>query len=178
MTTCMKTCPNCGETVGIRAETCFNCKYNFKYRRIVKIGDDITAQDLVYAINSIFEPERTIYYPIQSCLNKNQLDEAILLIQNHFQCDHEMATNVLALYKEQLYDKLQRELKEAAAEARARGVGTPSNYVPNEPKCPTCGSTLVKRLSVVNRGASVAVWGVYSNKFNKSFECKNCGYTW
>ena len=45
-------------------------------------------------------------------------------------------------------------------------------------KCPTCGSIKTKQITLKNRVDSVFVLGVYSNKINKSFECKNCGYTW
>lgn len=48
----------------------------------------------------------------------------------------------------------------------------------NEPHCPHCSSTNIKPISGLNRGASIAVWGIFSKKINKSFECKNCGYTW
>ena len=46
------------------------------------------------------------------------------------------------------------------------------------PKCPHCSSTNIKPISGLGRGASIAMWGVFSKKINKSFECKNCGYTW
>ncbi len=46
------------------------------------------------------------------------------------------------------------------------------------PKCPHCNSTNIKSLSGLNRGASIAMFGIFSKKINKSFECKNCGYTW
>lgn len=46
------------------------------------------------------------------------------------------------------------------------------------PKCPHCSSTNIKSISGLSRGASIAMWGVFSKKINKSFECKNCGYTW
>lgn len=39
-------------------------------------------------------------------------------------------------------------------------------------KCPTCGSDYVRKLNIFER----ASW--MTNKFNKTFECKNCGYTW
>lgn len=48
----------------------------------------------------------------------------------------------------------------------------------NTPKCPHCQSTNVKSISGLNRGASIALLGIFSKKINKSFECKNCGYTW
>lgn len=31
----MKTCPECGELVGDSVESCFNCNYNFNYKRKV-----------------------------------------------------------------------------------------------------------------------------------------------
>lgn len=46
------------------------------------------------------------------------------------------------------------------------------------PKCPHCKSTNIKPISALNRGASIAMWGVFSKKINKSFECLNCKYTW
>lgn len=48
----------------------------------------------------------------------------------------------------------------------------------NTPKCPHCKSTNIKPISTLNRGASIAMWGIFSKKINKSFECLNCKYTW
>ena len=46
------------------------------------------------------------------------------------------------------------------------------------PKCPTCGSTNIKKMGGVERGASIAAFGIFSKKINKTFKCGNCGYTW
>lgn len=48
----------------------------------------------------------------------------------------------------------------------------------NTPKCPTCGSTNIKKIGTVNRAASVYAAGLASSKMGKQFECKNCGYKW
>lgn len=48
----------------------------------------------------------------------------------------------------------------------------------NLPKCPTCGATNVEKIGGLERGASVGMWGLFSKKINKTFKCKNCGYTW
>lgn len=48
----------------------------------------------------------------------------------------------------------------------------------NVPKCPTCQSTNIKKIGTGERVASVAMMGIFSKKINKSFKCKNCGYTW
>lgn len=48
----------------------------------------------------------------------------------------------------------------------------------NMPKCPTCGSTNIRKMSGVERGASIWAFGIFSKKINKTFKCGNCGYTW
>ena len=46
------------------------------------------------------------------------------------------------------------------------------------PKCPTCQSTNIRKMGGVERGASIATFGIFSKKINKTFKCSNCGYTW
>lgn len=46
------------------------------------------------------------------------------------------------------------------------------------PKCPSCGSTNIRKMGGVERGASIAAFGIFSKKINKTFKCGNCGYTW
>lgn len=48
----------------------------------------------------------------------------------------------------------------------------------NKPKCPTCGSTNIKKIGGVERGVSIWAFGIFSKKINKTFKCGNCGYTW
>lgn len=48
----------------------------------------------------------------------------------------------------------------------------------NKILCPTCRSSNVKSISTKERIFSVWFFGIFSKKINKSFECKNCGYTW
>lgn len=47
-----------------------------------------------------------------------------------------------------------------------------------KPKCPTCGSTNVEKISTINRAVSIGVAGLASDKIGKQFCCKNCGYKW
>lgn len=46
------------------------------------------------------------------------------------------------------------------------------------PKCPTCGSTNVQRISTASRLGSTMLFGIASSKLGKTMECKNCGYKW
>ncbi len=46
------------------------------------------------------------------------------------------------------------------------------------PKCPHCNAVEIKKLDVIDRGISIGLFGLGSNKIGKSFECKKCKYTW
>lgn len=48
------------------------------------------------------------------------------------------------------------------------------DYV-NLPKCPTCSSTNIKKITVTSKVASVAMWGVLSRKVHKQWHCNICG---
>lgn len=65
-----------------------------------------------------------------------------------------------------------------AEKAKKKLMDEAYQKINNQPHCPTCGSTNVKKLDVVDRAVSVGTLGIFSNKINKSFKCKNCGHTW
>lgn len=48
----------------------------------------------------------------------------------------------------------------------------------NKPKCPTCGSTNISKISTLNRMFSVGMFGLASGKIGKTHKCNNCGYIW
>lgn len=48
----------------------------------------------------------------------------------------------------------------------------------SKPHCPHCKSTNISKIGTGERVGSIAMFGIFSKKINKSFECKNCGYTW
>lgn len=54
----------------------------------------------------------------------------------------------------------------------------PPKTQPNTPKCPTCGSTKVHKIGVMERGVSVGLFGLFSSKIGKTMKCNNCGYKW
>lgn len=48
----------------------------------------------------------------------------------------------------------------------------------SKPKCPTCGSTNIRKIGTGERVASVVGLGLLSKKINKTWKCNNCGHTW
>lgn len=60
-------------------------------------------------------------------------------------------------------------------------LNMPSSYKSkesNKPKCPTCGSTNVKRITTANRAVSVLTLGILSGKIGKNYECLDCKAKW
>ncbi len=48
----------------------------------------------------------------------------------------------------------------------------------NKPKCPTCNSTNLKKISATSKAVNTAVFGLFGTKRFKQFHCNNCGYEW
>lgn len=48
----------------------------------------------------------------------------------------------------------------------------------NKPRCPTCGSTNIQKISGTKRWFSTGLFGLASSDIGKSMCCKKCGYKW
>ena len=46
------------------------------------------------------------------------------------------------------------------------------------PKCPTCGSPDVEKISLTSKAVGGALFGLFSSNVRKTMHCKNCGYKW
>ena len=64
----------------------------------------------------------------------------------------------------------QREKERRALEEAAK-----KEYVP---KCPTCGSPDIKKISTSAKVVKAGLFGWLSKTARSQFECKNCGYKW
>lgn len=72
----------------------------------------------------------------------------------------------------------QENIRQAQQEARNNNIAKTNNTQSNTPKCPTCGSTNVKHISTLNRAVSIGVFGLFSSKIGKNYECLNCKAKW
>lgn len=97
--------------------------------------------------------------------------------------NHEDKYNKMCQDIRQQYTLNSPQFDQAAWDRRV-GIENGTIKVPEKPepkpvpKCPTCGSTDVHRISTLNRGASVAMWGLFSGKIGKNYECENCKARW
>ena len=50
--------------------------------------------------------------------------------------------------------------------------------VKNQPHCPTCQSTNIRKISTGKRAVSILGFGILSNSIGKTYECLDCKYKW
>ena len=74
----------------------------------------------------------------------------------------------------ELYHEMRRQEERNEAFRRySHTVGTE-----NTPKCPTCQSTRIHKISASSKVINTALFGLFGSKRHKTFHCDNCGYEW
>lgn len=46
------------------------------------------------------------------------------------------------------------------------------------PKCPTCKSTRIHKISMTSKTINTAIFGLFGTKRHKTYHCDNCSYEW
>lgn len=140
----------------------------------------MTPQEIVNKIDSPETPFK-VYYTINELLDNDKDNDALIYLQNYFECTEDIAIETLTLYKKTLYAGHEEVMEKAISSLTPEQIAhnnAVARELLNKPKCPTCSSTNVQKIGVGERVVSVAMLGIFSEKINKSFKCKNCGYTW
>lgn len=79
-----------------------------------------------------------------------------------------------------LYDTdiIEYELKMSQFRNQIEQQQNTKQVIINTPKCPTCNSTNIKKISGLSKAGSVAMWGLLSRKVHKQWHCNQCGSEW
>ena len=97
------------------------------------------------------------------CLGDNRpLLEAMIELHNNDIIEYELK---MGQFRKQVEDKKQQQRQERERED-------------NTPKCPTCGSTNIEKISTTSKVVGGALFGLFSSNVRKTMHCKNCGYKW
>lgn len=140
----------------------------------------MTVKEIVDILN--FNNSGEIFsfcYKLDELIDNENNNEAIVCIKERFNCNQEIANSVLIEYKKQVYDEIKKYKDENPLTpqqiAHANAV---AEEWQNKPKCPTCQSTNIKKVSGTSKAISVAMFGLFSQKVKKQFHCNNCDYEW
>lgn len=58
-------------------------------------------------------------------------------------------------------------------------VESKKEVLDNLPKCPTCSSTDIQKISGGSKAMKIALFGIFAaGAVSKTFKCNKCGYQW
>lgn len=77
------------------------------------------------------------------------------------------------LYKRRLRDEHAIEMRHLELQRNQIAEQKKGTSVP---KCPTCGSTNVEKISTAQKALGFALVGLFSSNLGKTMHCKDCGY--
>ena len=75
-------------------------------------------------------------------------------------------------------DQLVNPLTQKAIERQEILSQPDSAFYANIPKCPTCQSTNIRKISTTSKVVNTALWGLFGTKRHKTFHCNSCNYEW
>ena len=85
--------------------------------------------------------------------------------------------NTLSLSNE-TYELIQEAWRNNKKNVQPMSRPIQTNFQQNIPKCPTCGSTNIEKISTTKKAIGFVAVGVFSSNFGKTMHCKQCGYKW
>ncbi len=138
----------------------------------------MTAYEIYNVFSKLEKPE---YYEI-AILADSDIEGASKLIQECFECDKKTAEEVIKIMNKTVEDSLRSKGIEPLTreQMNLNNEAERLNRLQqqNKPKCPTCGSTNVKKISTVSKVAGASMFGLFSKTARSQFKCNNCGYKW
>ena len=157
------------------SDKCGNCPH---------CGFPIEVQEILYE----YEGKEYNIIDIIKDIKENNSSSSFSLIHNIFDMPDSTTKEEFANTTEKnnlIYDEIiEKYFLEYAQKGYYRSDKYREKYIDNQqtnqnrPKCPTCQSTNIKKISGTERTASVIGLGIFSKKINKTYKCLNCKYTW
>lgn len=109
-------------------------------------------------------------------LNSISLDQDFVFALDKLKIDNPIEfTLKMSQFKQNAEASKQTEMIE---KERQNSLSTLKASQSNIPKCPTCGSTNIKKISGTKRWITTGMFGLGSSNLGKTMQCGSCGYKW
>lgn len=162
-------CPTCRSYIAANTQQCPHCGQIFyipQPNHCVINGFDY---DLTRISNHLEDMRRTGFAG----------DNGSFLVARYANLDYENGDYLWELIKEQGYiPSAYTPLTSAQIASERRIKQEQRKQTANIPRCPTCRSTNIQKLSVTSRAIDGFVYGRHSVEGRAQFWCKNCNYRW
>ena len=149
-------CSECGKEISDKATVCIHCGCPIKKDETPHI-----SKKFVYMCMS------------NSCLSNpfkefNEYKEGIRICPD---CGKQ-----LEYYETEIIDNKTNLVIKHSTEESQKNTNNAQHL--DIPKCPTCSSINVKKISSISKVAGAVTFGLFSKTAKSQFKCNNCGYKW
>lgn len=117
---------------------------------------------------------KTIMSQLDKYVKAQDKENAIQYIIDNSNCDQNTAIEVFDI----LIGKIEPQTECTLSPSEIAHNNAIAQEWQNKPKCPTCNSTNLKKISATSKVVNTAVFGLFGTKRHKTFHCNNCGYEW
>lgn len=125
--------------------------------------------ELIYG-NNIYKNGKSINTGRTFKENEQRLFEEVIKPNPEFDLD------LYARKDEIIKQKQEQEMNEFRRQTG--GVSWVDDKIVNKPKCPTCGSTNIQKISASAKLGGAIMFGIFSKTAKSQWECRNCGSKW
>lgn len=153
-------CPECGKEVSDKAPACIHCGYPLNNLTNTQKQEEPVKNEPIPKIR----------------VTADTVMQAVDRATSQLKCSiEELDYTVIDQGKQGIFGS-----RPAIIEATKKHNNEPKiNITWHTPKCPTCQSADIKKISDFSKAGSVAVWGVLAaGKVSKQWHCNNCGSEW
>jgi len=169
-----KKCKNCGTKLKILSEE-MKEKYNIfndSWSEIVVQLNGFANQSVIGTINEELSLSEELISRTNNFVMNEIANNPIFSIEAYnVQIEKERKSNKeqAKFHHKQSCEQLEKNLVQIQKEQDKQ------NCIP---KCPTCGSTNVEKISIGKKAVGGAMFGVLSSDIRNTMHCKNCGAKW
>ena len=170
-------CPECGKEISNKAKCCIHCGYPLSELKEIFSSNN---KNNCYSISLIDCGEQKVkIIKVVREITGLELPKAKAITDN-LSC---IKTNISL----EEANSIKKQIEELGGSVEIvpynddNKIPTPVyKSIPNRnvPKCPTCGSTDIRKISATSKAVSAGLFGIFSPKIRKQFHCNSCRYEW
>ena len=126
-------------------------------------------------LEKVCNGENSPAYELLNLIENNNYIQATNIIKDYLKCDDNTAKIICMDFKTKVFDDLY--ISDLSPQEQAYNNAVAQELL-NKPKCPTCNSTNITKISGTKRFVTTGLFGLASSNVGKTMECKNRGYKW